>query len=777
MTNQNSTLFTGRTRGVPVAVFLLSASGLAYEVTLTRLFSLIFQYHYVFLIVSLAIAGLSLGAAIAAFVLRSGRTQADLVNAAVLQALLLVAAAVVLAQLRYADRIAVAVVAALLPFIGIGYLNAALFEQYARHSGVLYAADLIGGAVGLGLALAAISVFGAFNAILALAVLGGVVALILAWLEPSRSVLVCTAGVTLALAVVLVVNLIAGIVDYAPRSIKAFPPDKTMLMVLEQDSTAELTETRWGAFARLDMVETADGSMRYVFTDAGAGSIMVRYSGDDRRVAWLQDEVAYLPFVAMSNPEQPDLQNVLILGAGAGKDVLMAHLARAEAITAVEINGDLVDLTREQSDYNGGVYDLPGVETVVGDGRNFVERSDDQYDLIYANLVYSQAAAPGNSALAESYIFTREALQTYWGRLSENGRIGFVTHHGIEGLRLLVAALDMLEHEGMTLPDALDHVVLVSLYGDDAQTRTSVVMITRQPWDAQTANAFADAAHARNTGVMYLPVFQEQGLEGLVTGMVSLRKFIDDNADEYNFTPTTDDRPFFYQFVPGMPDQLADLLLISTILTGVYLSWNMFFFLRREQHWKRVGLAPYFAALGVGFMLVEVPLIQSFSLLLGRPVLALTIVIGVLLLGGGLGSLFESRFPVPRLPRLVPAAAMGVALAVVVLRFVLPALIEAALPVSLAVRGIVTAAVLLPLGFVMGMLFPGGLRIAHEADPQSVAAFWGANAVASVLGSTVAMVLAIDSGFSAALVLGAVVYALAALMSFVIWPRLIGPAR
>jgi hypothetical protein len=768
MKKHNLTLLTGRTRAVLTVVFLLSATGLAYEVILTRLFSLIFQYHYVFLIVSLAIAGLSFGAAIAAFVLRNPHTPSDLVNAAVLQSLLFVAAAVVLAELRYADRIAVATIAGLLPFIGIGYINATLFARYAGASGILYAADLLGGTVGLGAALIVIGALGAFNAMIALAVIGGGIALILAWIGGMRAFQIRAAAVMLVLGTLLIVNMAAGVVDYSPRRLKEFPPDKTMLTVLK-DPSAQVTETRWGSFARLDVVETADEAVRYVFTDAGAGSIMVQYDGNDTAVGWLRSEVAYLPFIATPDP----LSKVLILGAGAGKDILMAHLAGAESITAVEINPALVDLTRDLDGYNGSIYDLPGVNTVVADGRNVVERSDEQYDLIYANLVYSQAAAPGNSALAESYVFTREALRTYWSRLSANGRIGFVTHHGIEGLRLLVAALDMLEDEGFTLQEALRRVALVSLYGDDPQTRTSVVMIVRQPWTVSTARSFADAVHLRGAGALYLPGFQEQGLEGLALGMVSLDQFIQDNADEYNFTPTTDDRPFFYQFLPGLPDQVSDLLLISLILVGVYLSWNMFFFLRRQQHWKRASLAPYFAVLGVAFMLVEIPLIQRFSLLLGQPVLTLAIVIGSLLIGGGLGSLFESRYPVATLPRVVTAAAAVVGLAVAASRVVLPALIDWALPFSLFMRLLVTVFALLPLGFVMGMPFPGGLRIAHHADPQGVAAFWGANAVASVLGSTLAMVLAINTGFSAALLLGAGLYALAALMSFVIWPRLV----
>src|SRR5205807_272312 len=108
--------------------------------------------------------------------------------------------------------------------------------------------------------------------------------------------------------------------------------------------------------------------------------------------------------------------------------------------------------------------------------------------------VYSQAAVPGTSALAESYIFTREALHAYWNHLTDDGRIGFVTHHGIEGLRLVVAVLDMLRQEGMPVADGLDHVALVSLNDSDPQARTSVVMVTRQPFTIDMASQFTDQA-------------------------------------------------------------------------------------------------------------------------------------------------------------------------------------------------------------------------------------------------------------------------------------------
>ncbi len=595
------------------------------------------------------------------------------------------------------------------------------------------------------------------------------VALLLAALGRGRATQAAAAVVGVLLVALLVMNQSAEWLSYQPSRLQNSPPDKTLLQVLK-DPGARIVQTRWGPFARLDVVETADDDVRYVFTDAGAGSTMVRYSGDPLDVAWLKREVAYLPFVV----DQADTHNVLILGAGAGKDVLMAHLAGADAITAVEINPQMVALTRDDADYNGGIFDLDGVQTEVMDARSYVERSDAQYDLIYANLVYSQAAAPGTSALAESYVFTQEALRAYWDRLAENGRIGFVTHHGIEGLRLLVGALDMLEDQGMTLQEALRHVSLASLTSGDAQMRTSVLLITRQPWEGAAVQHYVDQVHARGAGLLYMPGFQVVGLEGLVVGAMTLDQYVRANAAEYNFAPSTDDWPFYYQFTPGMPGQLSDLLLAAGTLVFVYLSWAIFFYVRRDgRQWVRASLVPYFALLGAGFMLVEIPLIQRFNLLVGQPAAGLATVLGALLVGAGLGSLASSRLGLTRLPRAVGAIALAVALLVALSPLALPALVDAALPLDLAGRVAVTAAVALVLGLLMGVPFPSGLRVAGASDPQGVAAFWGANALSSVLGTAAAMALAVAIGFSAALWLGAGLYALAALIALGVWPRIV----
>jgi hypothetical protein len=716
--------------------------------------------------------GLSLGAALAVNTTRGKEWQsewADLAYAAILLAFLLVGVAVVVSQLRSASVIVVMLIAALLPFVGIGYLNALIFAAFARHSAILYTADLLGGAVGLGAAFVLIGWFGAFDAVFALAVIGAGAACVLAAISSQRQLLTRTLGVFIVVGVAFLANRSVGLINFSPAGIEDAPPDKTLMLTLQQDNGASITETRWDPFARVDMVEISDDSMRYVFTDAGAGSIMVRYDGDDENVAWMQQEIEYLPFTI--SPETAN--NVLILGAGAGRDVLMARLAGADRITAVEINPALVELTRDTAAYNGNIFDLPGIDTVVTDGRNFVERTDEIYDLIYANIVYSQAAAPGHSALSESYIFTREALRTYWHHLSENGRMGFATHHGIEGLRLVIAALDMLQREGMTIQQALQHVALASRRSGDAQTRTSVVLVTRQPWTPEATRAFVDAAHDVDAGLLYLPGFQELGLEGLATGAVTLDEYIAANADLYNYDPTTDDKPFFYQFDAGLPPGLSDLLLVSVLVAFGYLAWLVFFFVRRDQlQWKRASLAPYFALLGAAFLLIEIPLIQRFNLLLGQPVLSLVAVIGALLIGGGIGSLVSSRFSVQTLPRLVTIFAGSVTVVAILSTLIYPSIITWALPMELTARLIVTILALLPLGFLMGVPFPGGLRLAHQVDPGGVAAFWGANAITAVLGSALAMALAVSIGFSGALLAGAALYLLAAGLAHFTWRRM-----
>lgn len=731
------------------AVLALAAVGLAYEVALTRLFSLIFQYHYVFLIVSLAVLGLGIGAAIG-HLTRRRAADAALGGVAIALGVGLIGVAAALAAMRSADRVTLAAGLGLLPFVALGWLNATIFARYAVYSALLYGADLFGAVLGLLGALALVETVGAFGSVLALASVAALAAALLAW--RSARGLAAGAGLLAAFGVGLAFS---GTVEYDPARLQDAPPDKTMTHVLQDPSAdAEVLDTRWSTFARVDLVRIADEGLRYVFTDAGAGSVMVRYDpANPGEAAWLEANADNLPFAIAPQPE-----SVLILGAGAGKDVIQARLAGAESITAVEINPTMVELTNDYADYTGDVFHLPGVTTVVTDGRNYVERSDTRYDLIYLNLVYSQAATPGAAALAENYIFTREALAAYWDHLTEDGRLGAVTHNGPEGIRLFLGALDMLQREGFSLREALDRVTLTARRTTDPQARTTIVTVNRAPWTPERAQALRSLIEARGMSILYIPHINEELLGGLATGDLTLAQYIAGN-EEFNYFPTTDDRPFFYHLDPGLPPALNTLLRAVVVLSLLYgalvvVTWDA----RQGPLDRRVAWFVYFGLLGAGFMLVEIPLIQRFNLLLGAPTLALSAVIGGMLLGASMGSLFSGRFAPARLPRLVTIAALATGVGVLAGTALYPALIDLALPLPLGARTALTVVLLLPLGFVMGIAFPSGLRLAGVTDPAGIPAHWGANAVASTLGSTLATVLAMSYGFTTALLLGAALY-------------------
>lgn len=157
-------------------------------------------------------------------------------------------------------------------------------------------------------------------------------------------------------------------------------------------------------------------------------------------------------------------------------------------------------------------------------------------------------------------------------------------------------------------------------------------------------------------------------------------------------------------------------------------------------------------------MLVEVALIQRFQLLLGQPVLSFTLVLGVLLLGGGVGSLTSGRVRLERLAAVISWVGLSVGGLVLLYLLALPAIVKLIMPASLLVRSLAIVALVLPLGFVMGMPFPSGLRLAQRVHPRDIPLLWGVNGVFSVLGSVLAVVIAMGWGFSRALALGAACY-------------------
>jgi SAM-dependent methyltransferase len=739
---------------VGLGLFLLSASSLAFEVTLTHLFSLVFQYHFAFLAISSAILGLGVGAILHYRLPANGKIQDWLSPAAGLVALAMSLAVSLFSLLGFVPGIAIQAIIGALPFVAVGFFSACLYTVYHKKAAWLYAFDLGGAGVGLLGILLLLNWMSATTAGFVLCLLAATTSLLYAGLPRKRPALPFIAlGVALS---GLVFNLTTHFFDLPSATLDAIPLDKTMFRLLaDPTSGSKLLDSAWSSFARVDLISSSDPNQEYIFTNGGAGSYMLRFDSDLSKVQSLTQELEYLPFY------QFKADKTLILGAGAGKDVLQALLAGSQYITAVEINPAMVALTRQNASFNGKILDYPGVQTVVADARNFIERSSDTYDMIYLNLVYAQAPTPGSNALSESYIFTTQAFQSYWQHLTPDGRLGIITHQGLEGTRALMTALKALELDGIPIKDALQHIALLMYNSSDPNQNTTIMVLQKSPLNPAQVQLFEQASLLLNLQPLFLPGSYEVLLESLASGSMTLDDYV--AKQDYNLFPTNDDSPFFFNLNPGLPKPLVTLLITASMALVGYL-----FLMETSRNRPAAWHLVFFGGLGMGYILIEVPLIQRTLLLVGSPTLAMVVVLATLLLSGGIGSFLSSRWGADQLWLKLSLATLLVTLLASLMAFFQPNLVAALgnLPVGLVI--VLGSLLLVPLGLLMGIPFANGLRLAGIRDQNSLAYLWGWNAITTVSGAALAAGMAIWVDYRAGMLLGAGCYLAVAVASWML---------
>src|SRR6266511_1953606 len=333
-----------------LGLFCLSAASLAFEVTLTHLFSVAFQYHFAFLAVSLSILGLGFGAALGYRlpVIRRVQLTAWIAQTAAVFALSMPMIVILFSVTGFLPGFLLQSVLGALPFVMVGLLTSRLYTVFHQNANKLYAFDLGGAAFGLLAILGLLNLMSAASAGFALGVLASFAAWMFGWRDkPNRIIPAAAFGLCL---IGLILNMTFHLVDLPhPSSANSIPPDKTMFQILAGPE-GRIVDSAWSDFARVDLVSSSNPDEMYAFTNAGAGSYMVRFDGDLNKVSWLTQQVEYLPFINFTP------KKTLILGAGAGKDVLQALLAGSNQITAVEINPAMVNITRKHTDFDGGIF-------------------------------------------------------------------------------------------------------------------------------------------------------------------------------------------------------------------------------------------------------------------------------------------------------------------------------------------------------------------------------------------------------------------------------------
>ncbi len=722
-------------RRAAFGVFLVALSGLMFEIGLTRIFSATIWYHFAFVAISVALLGWGLGG-FALHLLRH-RLELSLEKAAVLTLLYALAMPLGLALIVrfpfHPERLPLYFAVSLVPFLLAGAALSMVFALFKRDVGRLYFADLLGASLGALAVTALLSWLGGEGAVLAVA-LAPLLAAACFW---PRLVPVSALGCA---AVVLAVAANEQTGAFKIRS----APTKGLYRHMAATPGARIALTGWNSYSRIDAVSGLD-SLARLYIDSDAWTNLHRWDGKVESLEPLSHWHRARAFQLVPHPQ------VLVIGPGGGSDVLVALASGSPKVTAVEMNPLMLRFVRHYGAEAGHLYDHPLVETHLSEGRNFLARSDRRWDVIFLGFVDSWAAvASGGLSLSENYLYTTDAFRAYYDHLSPDGVLT-IMRWDTDIPRLVANAVALLGWQEA----AQRVVVLMERRGTPEDPPQMTFMLRRRPFTPAEVEQVLSWSEARP--VIVPGRAAEPPFDALLSGRQTLAQY--EAAATKLVGPVFDDRPFYFaQYKPwGVPP--AMMRSIGAIVLPLFGVLAVLVGVGRP----RDGGAPaylasvaYFACLGVGFIMVELCLLQNLTLLLGHPIFTLSILLFTLLAAGGLGSAFSARFDRRRVCLAVAGLAVLYALA-------LPLLVPALLPLPLFARIAVAVALVGPLGFAMGMPFPSGLARVGQGPFPAAPFYWGLNGVLSVVGSVATMALAVNAGFRLALVVGSLFYVLAAL--------------
>jgi Spermine/spermidine synthase domain len=784
-------------------IFLLSLATLLLELALTRVLSVANWYHFGFLVVSTALLGFG-ASGVTLSLWTKLREEIPLDHALALLALLF--GLITLASFWLMQRIPFNPFRLLLdrsqlaytllyylalaaPFFCSGLAIALLLTRGGKEVNRIYAADLLGAGLGCAAVCGVMPAFGGSGTVVVAAMFGMLAALAFNSFRLSK--------LTLFGGVAAMGMLALAFVAEQALPIRVIPKKRDHPLLPVGRSPIY---TKWNGFSRIDVYDAPaldearpDPGFFSIIIDAGAAG-----TGMDDLSMGVRNYLAHAPdyhpaglaYVGKDHPK------VLIIGSGAGREVLEGLYFGASSITAVEINPIITDIVaKRMREHWGGLFEQPEVRLVTEDGRSFVRRSKEKYDaIISVNTMSSAALASGALALSETYLLTTEAFEDYWNHLTPNGTF-LATGYHID--KLTATTRELFDRLGLGSP--ADHVFAFRGMGAPfGRVRLMPgFLLQKSPLRPDEVDIMAKRVgigrneHSGDTGqpeIYYSPFEAPRDqYQTLLAGLLKspdLARIYASNADDLH--PATDDKPFFQhrerwsnlslsfrrvlggggRFIkrengPVAEVALAVLLIQSVVVAGVMILLPLVRFNRQgSRASRRWAFLTYFACLGLGFILIEIVLLQRFLLFLGQPIYSFSVVLASLLIFTGAGSYLSSSIQNASSHTLswFLLAVVGAILFVLV---VTPHVLSLALGLALPLRVGVAVLLIAPLGVLLGVPFPIGLRVIGKEASSLVPWAWAVNSFFTVIGSAGAVILGMILGFTAVFIIAAASYAVA----------------
>ncbi|MCX7769665.1 MAG: hypothetical protein N2202_01125 [Proteobacteria bacterium] len=761
-------------------IFYLSFSVLTFELLLTRIFSVLMWYHFASLAIGIAMLGLGLGA-VTAFLFKNRYDKffeiaflMYIFYFLILHLLFFLLhqnTEVILPYLSFFHQpyfqpfqrgvfysfnyslligIVIFYIIILVPFVVAGYLISCIFRMYSLDSQRLYYSDMFG--AGLASVFLAISLY-LINPMSVFSLLS-LIGIFIYYLNVKRKILF------------LPVMLISLSLLYASIVFK-----KDEIMIARGKLQKNIIWSKWNPFSRVIVYPLKDEEKVNPF---GQSPLYRGYIPDQWGV--LVDDTGYT--VASEFPDKAEKKeffrwnivslpytirtgSTLIIGPGGGKDINCAISmgVGGNSIKAVELNPQVVEAVNEVlGEKTGKLYSQ--VKTYIKEGRSFLERDKEKYDVIQATSVYGRIPpASGIFTFAEDNLYTLEAFITYLNRLKEGGVLvlsRFIYEKTIPKMVLLsIEALRQIGYEKPNLSIFL------------ARERGLATLLVKKgfftPNEVETLKNFCKT---RDFEILYEPFDRYENFYGeLITG-----------SSSYSLILPTDDRPFYYynlskkDFMKSIifgndsfEERGVNILRIFTFLSLVF-SFIIFilpFFIKStvkvEGKMKLISGA-LFALLGFGYILIEIVMIKNFTLFLETPVYSMIFVVGSMLISSSIGSLCSRNYinSYSDLKKFF----LVLILLIIILSFILKQ-INHWIYLPFLTKIVIAVAIVGVLGFFMGIPFPVTLKVFGTLEERLVA--WGLsiNSVFSVIGSFVTLMFVVNFGYHMTFLIGFIVYLLA----------------
>jgi spermidine synthase len=797
------------------AIAFLSISLIAFELILIRILSIVQWYHFAYMVISVALLGFGAAGTFIAVFKESliEKTEILLPWLMVLTSLLMsISVTISQTSLFSFDSYKlfsdfshiwklIATYMIFFPPFFFGALAIGLaFVKYVKRVGTLYSANMIGSGIG-----------------------GLLVVLLMWWFFPQKLPAVVSTLAFFAAVIIVPQKLRAGfslVVAAAVALLSFFYISSPSLNISEYKSISKtlnlpgskIVKTECSPYGTIEIVSS--NHLRY------APGLSIKYPGmiSVNNAAfnngdWLgplislqNDSVNYLAYSTEMLPYIiSKRKDVLVLNSGTGRQVSTALYNNAQRVVAVEPNKALLELlTGDFATEVGAIYKKPGVQIRNISPRTFLLAPHPKFDLVTLPVISSFGGTSGLFALQEEYLLTKEAFEEMWGSLKDDGAISintWIDYPYRNPLKLISTLAEVIDEHG--IKNVSKHIAAIKNWN------TISIIVKRSQITIEETEKIRTFCAEMNFDPVILPdlkikererfnKLQDDTFYRMIDKILTSeaeRKSVYSNYS-FNIKPATDDQPYYSQFlqfksIPLLAElfgnnavpffEVGYILLYLTFFQILFISIILIIIPLFKLGWKgenppslkrfeRAGRSwtfLYFCGLGIGYMFVEIVLIQKFTLYFGNVIYSTAAVVCLMLISSGFGSWFSQNL-YAKPSRIVGVTALIILSLIIYLIFLTP-IIKTTIAFTLIAKIFFATFLIAPPAFIMGVPFPLGLRLLSERNESTegvqVPWAWGINGLFSVISVVLATIVAIELGFIWVMIIAAGAYSLSLLVN------------